>query len=98
MKRKNLNGLEFKTDSIKKRDIKMQVSSLANLLMALSETDYIGACSRHLAEKWAERLNIQVLDYPVTLPKMPVHMVYHRRFENDPFHKQVREAVKAKFS
>ncbi len=32
------------------------------------------------------------------VPKMPVHMVYHRRFLNDPVHKQVRDAIKAKFS
>jgi len=98
MKRKNFNGLKFKADRVKKRNIKIEVSSLANVLLTVAKTDYIGACSRTFAEKWAETLNIQVLEYPIVLPKLPMHMVYHRRFLNDPVHTQVREAIKAKLS
>ncbi|WP_083938524.1 LysR substrate-binding domain-containing protein [Psychromonas ossibalaenae] len=95
MTRKNISGLKFKADRVKKRNIKMEVSSLANVLLTVAKTDYISACSRTLAENWADILKIQVFKYPVELPRIPINMVYHRRFLNDPVHKQVREEIKS---
>ncbi len=97
IRRRNINGHKFKIDSNQLRDVRIEVSSLANVLFSVSDTDYIGACSRSMAEKWAESLNLQILDFPIPLDKIPVHMLYHRRYLNDPVQKQIREEIKAKF-
>jgi len=98
LKRKNLNVFEFKTDASQARDIRCSVSSLGSVLMTAASSDFIGSCSRGLAELWAERLQLQIYNYPIKVSKVPVHLVYHRRFINDPAHKAIRERVKANLS
>lgn len=95
LKRKNLNVFEFKTDASQAREIRRSVSSLGSVLMTAASSDYIGSCSRALAELWAERLQLQIYDYPIKVNKIPMHLVYHRRFIHDLDHKALREQIKA---
>lgn len=97
--RNNMRAVEHlsKTPSLKDRDIRIQVSSPANMLLALQNTDYIAAIPEGLTTT-AKALNLQIINPPFTLNSIEYHMIYHKRFVKDPIHKKLRDNIKEKFT
>lgn len=95
--RHNMHAVEFfsKTTILRERDVKVQVSSPANLMLAVQGTSYIAAMPAGLSHI-AKSLNLQVLALPFDISDIEYHMIYHKRFIKDPVHKQLRETFKAK--
>jgi len=93
--RHNMRAVEFfsKTSILRERDVKVQVSSPANLMLAVQGTSYIAAIPAGLSHI-AKSLNLQVLPLPFTMSDIEYHMIYHKRFIKDPVHKGLRETIK----
>ncbi|TEW54637.1 LysR family transcriptional regulator [Psychromonas sp. RZ22] len=97
--RHNMRAVEFlsKTPIMRDRNIKIQVSSPANMLLALQNTDYIAAIPEGLKEV-AIALNLQILTPPFEVNSIHYQMIYHKRFMKDPIHQQLRNSIKAKLN
>lgn len=95
--RHNMHAVEFfsKTTILRERDVKVQVSSPANLMLAVQGTSYIAAMPAGLSHI-AKSLNLQVLPLPFAISDIEYHMIYHKRFIKDPVHKKLRETFKEK--
>ena len=79
------------------RDIKIQVSSPANMLVAVQNTDYIAAIPESLSHI-AESLGLKILELPFDLKPIEFHLIYHKRYLSDQRHKALREQVKDKLT
>lgn len=53
---------------------------------------------KSFAQKWAEKLDLQVLQCPIKTDLAPYHLVYHKRELNNPAHKALRENIKQKLA
>lgn len=81
-------------EPIEPRDARIEVSHQSAMAMMVAQTDYVGLLTESFARLWADRLNLQVLESPIKIEPLPIHMLYHRRSLNDPFHRSAREKVK----
>jgi len=95
LRRHNMRAVEFfsQTPILRERDIKMQVSSPANMMLAVQGTPYVAAIPAGLSHL-AESLHLQVLPLPFTIRDIEYHMIYHKRFIKDPVHKALRNTIK----
>ncbi|RKF18767.1 LysR family transcriptional regulator [Alginatibacterium sediminis] len=99
IRRNGQNAVEFLSDGPQKqRNIAIETSSLASLLMLSSKTDFIGSCPQSLALAWRETLGLQVLPMPLGLKKIRYNMIYHKRFQYDEFHIEMRRKLKQRFA
>ncbi|MEW6998533.1 LysR family transcriptional regulator [Colwelliaceae bacterium BS250] len=94
--RHKMRAVEFfsKATFMRERNIKVQVSSPANMMLALQGTSYIAAIPASLTNV-AKSLKLQVMPLPFAVDDIEFHMIYHKRFIKDPIHQQLRESIKA---
>ncbi|MGL6313504.1 LysR family transcriptional regulator [Vibrio sp. WXL103] len=80
------------------RNDMVEVPSSTSGLMLVSESDMIMSCPRTLAQKWRDILSLHLIQLPFEAEPITVHLVYHKRFVNDPVHKQVRDEIKKRIA
>jgi len=94
MVRNNMRVVEyFANTSLKERDIKIQVSSPANMMLAVQNTDYIAAIpegTSHIADS----LGLKIIEPPFSIKSIDFHLIYHKRYLKDKSHQALREKVK----
>ncbi len=92
--RNNMRAVEFfaKT-ALQDRKIKIQVSSPANMMLAVQKSDYIAAIPEGICHI-AESLGLKVLEPPFDMKPIDFHLLYHKRYIKDPMHKVLREKIK----
>ncbi len=81
LKRHNMRAIEYfsETPINANRNIKVQVSSPANMMLAVQNTDYIAAIPEGMSHI-AKALNLQVIDPPFAMKPIEYFLLYHKRF------------------
>ena len=96
--RNNMRMIEYlATTALLTRDIKIQVSSPANMLLAVQNTNYIAAIPESLSPI-ADSLGLKVIALPFEIKSIDLHMAYHKRHLSDNRHKALREQIKKRLS
>jgi DNA-binding transcriptional LysR family regulator len=80
------------------RDVALEVSSTLALAVVVGECDALGVVGRVVAEKLADRLRLRIFPAPLPLPKVAVHLVWHRSREKDPGHRWLRDGITGIFA
>lgn len=83
-------------EPIEERKIALICHSIASIALNIAQSDSIAVIARTFAEQWAEKLNLQILTSPFKTDFIPYHLVYHKREIKNPYHKKIREEIKAK--
>lgn len=98
IRRSKQNALDYLSEEpMPTRTIKIESSSISSMLVLASTTDYLAASNRSLAEKLAPALGLDILELPMKLRSIRYNLIFHRRYLNDPFHKQKRDLIHAMF-
>lgn len=84
----------FAKEPLELREDKIEVSALSGLAMMVAQTDYIGLATESFASLWADKLGLKILPLPIAASLVPMHMIYHKRYLNDPHHTEIRQAVR----
>ncbi|PSW17649.1 LysR family transcriptional regulator [Photobacterium sanctipauli] len=87
----------FAKEALRPRREKQEVSTQANMALAVADSDHLGLVFGSFARKWENRLNLSVFDIPLECEQVPIHMVYHQRSINDPAHIKLRQKIIASF-
>lgn len=77
----------------RRRRIALRVSWFLTAPLLVATSDLILTAPRTLAEQFAKAHGLRVLEPPLELPTFDVHLVWHERWEEDPAHRWLREAV-----
>ncbi len=98
-KRHNQRGLEFFAESPidANRNIKVQVSSPASVILAVLNSDYISGIPESMVEM-ARSVGLQVFDLPFKMKPIEYFLVYHKRYSKDATHKKLREQIRNKLN
>ncbi|MBY5945061.1 LysR family transcriptional regulator [Photobacterium rosenbergii] len=72
---------------------KLEVSSVASLLMSVSRSNCLGIVNAAVAKEWADILRLQVLPLPIVTEPVPLQMIYHQRYALDPHHQMIRNEI-----
>lgn len=81
-------------DDLNQRSEVMEAASLSGVALLASSTECICCLSKPFADMWAEKLDLKIFELPFDSTLIPFHLVYHRRFIDDPHHKKVRDTIK----
>ncbi|RKF19717.1 LysR family transcriptional regulator [Alginatibacterium sediminis] len=99
LRRSNLSAVEYyASEQIAERKIAMESSSLLQQIAQVAQSDCIGACSRHLALKYADQFQINILPMPLTLAKVEYCLIWHQRMNDKPAHIWLRNQLGLLFS
>jgi DNA-binding transcriptional LysR family regulator len=60
----------------------------------LAATDMVAVLSGRLAETWAELYGLSVCPMPLASPAIRTGMMWHRRFDNQPAHRWLRDVIR----
>lgn len=74
----------------------VEVTALSGMAMMISSSDHIGIMPRPFAQLWADKLALKLMPMPVASDPLALHMVFHKRFIDDPHHSRMRELIRAK--
>lgn len=77
----------------RQRRVAMTVPVFSGVLRAVSVSDLIALVPTQLAHKVASEFGLKVLMPPLTLPVPLIVAVWHRRYDNAPMQKWVREKI-----
>lgn len=92
--RNNMHAVEyFAKTTLKARDIRVQVSSPANVMLAVQNSDYIAAIPEGLCHI-ADSLGLKVIEPPFSIKPIDFHLIYHKRYLKDKNHQVLRETIK----
>ncbi len=95
----NLRGFEqIALEPIEERKADIVSSSMAGLVLHVSQSDSLAFVNQSFAQKWAKKLDLQVLECPIKTDMAPYHLVYHKRELQNPAHKTLRENIKRKLT
>jgi DNA-binding transcriptional LysR family regulator len=61
----------------------------------LSQSDLVAILCRRIAEAYVRIDKLQIRELPCPSPQVAIGMLWHRRLENQPAHKWLRELVEA---
>jgi len=96
--RNNMRLIEYLAKTaLLARDIKIQVSSPANMLLAVQNTDYIAAIPESLTHL-ADSLGLKIVELPFEIKPIDWHFVYHKRYLNNKKHQALRAEIKNKLT
>jgi DNA-binding transcriptional LysR family regulator len=79
----------------KTRIIGARVSHFLTVPVLISQTDYVAALDRRVAEVLAAPLGLKLIPPPLKLPKGSVGQVWHEQQNNDPAQRWLRQVVAA---
>lgn len=87
------------TPLTQKRKIGVQVTQYISLLAAVANSEYIATVPKHLATRYADALGLEVYDFPIPVPPVPIYMMWSKAFDHDPANhwllEQLRAVIKA---
>lgn len=94
MRRLNLSALDYFTEGIiHERQVSCECQSIVSMMMMISETNCIGVTSSGMADKYAEKLNLQRIQLPFKTIPVIHKLIWHKRNEFDPAHIWLREKL-----
>lgn len=76
------------------REVRVALPHFSSVPLALLESDCIATLSARLARAFAARYPLRVLPPPLALPELEIRQVWHRRAEDDPAIRFLRELVR----
>jgi DNA-binding transcriptional LysR family regulator len=76
-----------------RRQVVFVVAGYLDAALLVSQGRYLGLLPQRLALQLAPRLGLEVLAPPLPLPKLRVAQAWHRRMQDDPAHRALRQAV-----
>jgi DNA-binding transcriptional LysR family regulator len=98
----NRHGLSFFdlfSESPKPRKERYIADSVMTMLTYVSmDESTICVAPKIIVDKWKKILNLNVFKIPFEIKKAPYQMIFHRRYENNPAHKQLRANLKSRLS
>lgn len=77
-----------------RRKVGAHVGHYGNLLSVASQTDLIATVPERLALVQAKALKLQVLDFPVPTPAVPIYLMWPKALDKDPAHRWFRERIR----
>lgn len=77
----------------KKRTVGARVSHFLTVPVLVSQTDFVAALDRRVAEVFAAPLGLKLLPPPLKLPKGSIGQVWHEQQEGDPAHRWLRGLI-----
>lgn len=80
-----------------RRRVGAHVSQFGNLLAVASQTDLIATVPLRMAEAQASALKLQLLDFPVAVPPLPIYLMWPKALDADPAHRWFRELLQETF-
>jgi DNA-binding transcriptional LysR family regulator len=66
------------------RKIGVQVTQYISLLAAVANSNYIATAPKQLATRYAGALGLNVYDFPMPVPPVPIYMMWSKAFDHDP--------------
>lgn len=94
-RREGISFLELlTTEVVGPRQDKLEMHSVSGVTMMTVKTDFIAILPKRFIEEWLEPLGLKSLPMPIEHKPIDVHMIYHRRNQNDPFHTEFRQRVR----
>ena len=66
------------------RKIGVQVTQCISLLAAVANSNYIATAPKQLATRYADALGLNVYDFPMPVPPVPIYMMWSKAFDHDP--------------
>ena len=70
-----------------------RVTQFASMLAVSARSDMIATVPERLARHYAEALQLQVLPFPVSIPPVPIYMLWAEAQERDPAHRWLRQQL-----
>jgi DNA-binding transcriptional LysR family regulator len=70
-----------------------RVTQFASMLAVSARSDMIATVPERLAHQYADALELQVLPFPVTVPPVPVYMLWPAALDRDPAHRWLRQQL-----
>jgi DNA-binding transcriptional LysR family regulator len=80
-------GLAWRTD--------VQIGNVLAIPSVVCQTDLVAVTIRGIAEFYAKRLGLQVLELPLKVAPVPIYAIWHKSRERDPAHAWLRKGLKA---
>ena len=77
----------------KKRTIGARVSHFMTVPVLVSQTDFVAALDRRVAQVFAGPLGLKLFPPPLKLPKGTVGQVWHEQQHTDPAHRWLRDTI-----
>ncbi len=94
----NVGGFEHSAlEPIQERKLAFKSSSVAGIMMNVSDSENLGFVAESLAKRWQERLGLQILPSPIALADFNYSLAYHKRYLSSPEHQQLREKIESLF-
>lgn len=86
--------LEFKRRKAH-RFVPVSMPTAASVLKVVEQSDLVCTLGRRLAHYFAAQHGLEVHELPVDQLTLPLHMVWHERFDNDRGHQWLRHTLRA---
>jgi DNA-binding transcriptional LysR family regulator len=77
----------------RRRRVALRVPYFAVAPLVVAQSDLILTAPRRLAEEFSRTYPLQLLEQPIELPSFDILQFWHERFDDDPAHRGLREAV-----
>lgn len=89
------------TPLLQERKIGVQVTQYIGLLAAVANSEHIATVPKQLAIKYADAFGLDIYDFPIDVPSIPLYMMWSKAFDHDPASKwllnQLREVINNTF-
>lgn len=73
-----------------KRKIALNIGNFLTPPVILADSDLLLTCPRSLAESYCSQRPLTISELPFAIPAIETRMVWHARYQNDPFHSWLR--------
>ncbi len=77
----------------RKRRVAVGLSHVSIINMLLPKSDLIASLPERNARYFAGRQNLAVREIPFEVPSFETHMIWHRRHDDDPAHRWLRQTI-----
>ena len=82
-------------EPIRKRTIALECNSLMSIIALVSNGQLLGCVPKSLAERYADRFELQVLDMPFEVDPIRHYLIAHKRLSDSPAHNWLRGVLKS---
>ncbi|MGF1754418.1 LysR family transcriptional regulator [Vibrio makurazakiensis] len=83
----------FTKEALKERKVSAECDSMMSMMALVSTSDCLGTITRSLANRYASRFDLQVIEQPFDTVPVEQHMIWHARTDFSPAHKWLRERI-----
>ncbi|MCY9852614.1 LysR family transcriptional regulator [Vibrio mediterranei] len=85
-------------DQLPVRKVAYSTGSLLTAMQLASETEWLSVCGTWHANKFSEKLDLNIFPLPIKVKKVPIFMTWHQSQKNDKGHIWLRETIKTIFN